>query len=98
MHIMLSKFGDTLISRQSGKEAYGAFRPVLQEVKPHETIIIDFEGVTTFSPSWGDEFLTPLFADFKNPVEFLHAIENPSVRLTLQLLEKIKGVRFVFHE
>ena len=94
MHILLNKFGETLLSRQAGKEAYGAFRPVLQEVKPNETITIDFTGVNTFSPSWGDEFFSPLFTDFKNPIEFVHAIKNPSVRLTLQLLEKIKETKF----
>ncbi|MEI8103506.1 MAG: DUF4325 domain-containing protein [Candidatus Moraniibacteriota bacterium] len=94
MHIMLKKFGETLLSRQAGKEAYGAFHPVLREVKPNDTITIDFEGVATFSPSWGDEFFSSLFIDFKNPVEFIHATENPSVRLTLQLLEKIREEKF----
>lgn len=98
MRIMLSKFGDTLISRQAGKEAYGAFRPVLQEIKSDETIIIDFAGVVTFSPSWGDEFITPLFERFGDHIEFVHATNNPSVRITLQLLEKIKGKSFIIRE
>jgi len=60
MRIELKKFGTTLISRQAGKEALAAFQSSLAELKPDENLEVDFGGAITFSPSWGDEFLTPL--------------------------------------
>ena len=60
MIIELKKFGTTLISRQTGREAFSALQAILRDVKKSENIEIDFDGVLTFSPSWGAEFLMPL--------------------------------------
>jgi hypothetical protein len=87
MLIELKKFGDTLISRQSRREALAAFNPTLRGIHPAEKIEIDFTGVLTFSPSWADEFLTPLVREFGDRV-VLRAFDNPSVKATLEILEK----------
>jgi hypothetical protein len=87
MIIELKKFGNTLISRQSGREAFAAFQPTLRDVNPAEKLEIDFEGVLTFSPSWADEFLTPLIKEFGDRV-ILRTTDNPSVKATLEILEK----------
>jgi len=97
MKIDLGKFGTTLTSRQLGKEAYAAFRPTLQTVNDEEMIEVDFSGVITFSPSWGDEFLTMLLNDFPRRV-VLRNTENPSVQATLKMLEKINNMRFKIGE
>jgi len=89
MKIYLKKFGTTLLSRSAGKEAYLAFLPTLGDVKPDETVEVDFEGVMTFSPSWGAEFFDPLRKKFPNRVVFINT-ENPSVKATLELLEEIR--------
>lgn len=88
MIISLEKFGTTLISRQAGKEAYAAFLPSLQKVTPDENVIVDFDGVITFSPSWGDEFLSPLQTSYGSRLS-LKNTSNPSVKATLSLLEQI---------
>lgn len=93
MNIFLEKFGTTLISRQSGREAFAAFRPTLKDVSVDETIEVDFKGVITFSPSWGDEFLRPLMEEYKNKV-VLKNTENLSVKATLEILEKIGNMKF----
>jgi hypothetical protein len=90
MKIELKKFGTTLVSRQSGKEAFSAFQSTLVDIAPDEVIEIDFEGVITFSPSWGDEFLTPLINQFGNRVMLLET-NNPSVKITIKLLEEINN-------
>ena len=59
MTIQLKKFGTTLISRPSGREAWLAFQPVLNEINSNEQIILDFEEIAVLTPSWADEFLTP---------------------------------------
>ena len=60
MKLQLEKFGKTLISRELGSEALKAFQPTLRELPKGEDLEIDFSGVLTLSPSWADEFLSPL--------------------------------------
>jgi len=48
MVIALKKFGTTLISRQTGKEAFAAFQSSLKNIPGQEDIIANFEGVITF--------------------------------------------------
>ena len=88
MIIFLKKFGTTLSGRQLGKEAFAAFLPSLKDVKDDEQVMIDFDGVITFTPSWGDEFLTPLFEKFGRRL-VLKNIDNLSVQATLKLLEQV---------
>ena len=93
MVIELKKFGTTLISRQSGREAFAAFQPTLRDISSSEAVEINFEGVLTFSPSWGDEFLTPLINEFGDRLTLL-ATGNPSVKVTLDILEKSNNKKF----
>lgn len=93
MIIELKKFGTTLISRQTGKEAFLAFQPALKDVKGGEIVEIDFAGILTFSPSWGDEFLTPLLDRFGEKL-MLKNTNNPSVKVTIEMLEESLGKRF----
>lgn len=97
MNIYIKKFGTTLTSRQLGKEAYTAFKPSLNDAKKDEMIVVDFEGVNTFSPSWGDEFLTPLMKEFNGKVVLIKS-DNPSVNETLKLLEEIYDIKFKYKE
>ena len=85
MIIKLNKFGTTLVSRPSGKEAYLAFTPTLRECKESEDIEIDFSGVDVLTPSWADEFLTPILKLYKNKT-ILKNTNNPSVRESLKIL------------
>lgn len=93
MVIELKKFGTTLISRQTGREAFLALQPILKDIKEGENIEIDFEGVLTFSPSWGDEFLTPLLNVYGERL-ILKNTSNLSVQATLEMLEKTTGKSF----
>ena len=93
MTIYLKKFGTLLNGRMLGKEAFAAFLPSLKDVPSDEKIEVDFDGVDVFSPSWGDEFLGPLFGRFGERL-VLKNTENPSVQATLKLLGKIYGKDF----
>ncbi len=86
MTIEIKKFGDVLISRPAGKEAWLAFQPVLREASEEEEIVVDFSGVDVLTPSWADEFLTPLREKFEDRVR-LENTENASVQATLKILE-----------
>jgi len=93
MTISLKKFGTTLNGRQFGKESFAAFEPSLKGVKDDEQVIVDFEGVVTFTPSWGDEFLGALLNRFGGRL-LLKNTENPSVQATLKMLARIYGKDF----
>ncbi len=80
--IQLKKFGNVLVSRPLGLEAFNGIRP---QLNPEAIIQIDFDQVLTITPSWLDEFLTNL-ADFnKGKVELLPTT-NPSVLVALPVL------------
>lgn len=95
MDIQFKKFGTTLVSRQAGSEAYNAFKPSLKAIKTNEDVTISFDEVVTFSPSWGDEFLTPIIRQFGGRVKFKKTT-NPSVVTTLKILEKVHNIKFNF--
>lgn len=87
MKIALKKFGDILISRPAGKEAYLAMSAYLtKNLNKKETIEIDFSGVKVLTPSWGDEVITKLKKEFKS-IKFLNT-KNPTVQSTLKTLKK----------
>jgi len=85
MIILIHKFGTTLISRPAGKEAYLAFQSSLSNLQDDETLIVDFDGVITLSPSWADEFLTPLFEQYHDRLKMIN-YSNASVTETLRML------------
>ncbi len=92
MLIELKKFGNLLTSRQLGKESLAALSPQLPKENT-EKVIIDFLDVTTFSPSWGDEFLSPLQQKYQNNL-FLKNTSNPSVKATIEILEETNQIKF----
>lgn len=93
MVIKLEKFGTTLVSRQSGREAFLAFSPTLESIEATDDIVIDFAGVITFSPSWGDEFITPIYKKYRDRLT-LKNTSNSSVVATLKILEDINMASF----
>jgi hypothetical protein len=94
MTIQFKKFGEILVSRQDGREAFAAFRPTLLSVEDSEEIVVDFDGVMVFAPSWGDEFLRQLFEMFGYGRVVFKNTSNSSVQETLKFLEKLKGEKF----
>jgi hypothetical protein len=88
MKLQLEKFGKTLISRELGSESFKAFQPTLRELPKDEELEIDFSGVLTFSPSWADEFLSPLLNQLGDRLLLLPS-DNLSVQATLKILQKV---------
>lgn len=89
MKIYLKKFGSILISRPAGKEAFLALQPTIIDFSSDKKVEIDFEGVSVLTPSWADEFVTPLVNRFQNST--LLNTENPSVKATLETLKKSRN-------
>ena len=87
MKVELVKFGTMLISRELGSEAFKAFQSTLQKIPNEEILEIDFSGVLTLSPSWADEFLTPLLNLLGSRLILL-ASDNLSVQATIKILQE----------
>jgi len=87
MKLQLEKFGKTLISRELGSEAFKALAPTLRELPKEEKLEIDFSGVSTLSPSWADEFLSPLLNQLGDKLILLPS-DNLSVHATLRILKE----------
>lgn len=84
--IQLKKFGNVLVSRPAGLEAFNAIRPQLD---PNEKVQIDFADVLTVTPSWLDEFLTRL-TDFNKGNVVLLPTKNASVLAALPVLAEAR--------
>ena len=95
MKVKLEKFGTTLISRELGSEAFKAFQPKLVALPPDEELEIDFSGVLTLSPSWADEFLSPLLEQLGERLALLSS-DNLSVQATLKILQEANKRQFKF--
>ena len=93
MIVKLKQFGESLSTRQAGKDAYGGFLSTLSKLDTDEIIEIDFEGISSLSPSWADEFFSPLLAEYEDRL-VLRNSNNLSVNATIDLLENIKGQKF----
>lgn len=87
MKLQLEKFGKTLISRELGSEAFKAVQSTLRGLSVDENLEIDFSGVLTLSPSWADEFLSPLLNQFGDRLLLLPS-DNLSVHATLRILQE----------
>ena len=85
MTIEIKKFGEILTSRPAGKEAYLSAKAYILPKDTSENIVLDFDGVKVLAPSWADEFVTKIIAEYPNKVAFLNT-ENISVQETFKIL------------
>ena len=87
MRIELKKFGNILVSRPAGREAYLAMEAyILRGIKDDELIEIDFGGVKVMTPSWADEVISKIKKNYNN-VKLLNT-DNASVKATLETLKE----------
>jgi len=92
MKIEIKKFGEVLISRPAGREAYLAMSAYLTKgLSRDELIEVDFLGVKVLTPSWADEVITKLSQDFKN-IKLLNT-ENSTVQATLKTLRDYSDLK-----
>jgi hypothetical protein len=87
MKIDLGKFGEILVSRPAGRDAFLTLEAYqLRDLPIDEIVEVDFSGVKVLTPSWADEVVTPLAGRYKN-TRLLNTT-NASVKATLQTLKK----------
>lgn len=84
MTLAIDKFGQILMSRPAGKEAFLMAKAyILDSLKPSEVLSLDFANVKVLAPSWADEFITGLKTNYKNKIEYLNT-DNESVSASLK--------------
>jgi hypothetical protein len=92
MRIEIKKFGDKLVSRPAGREAFLALESYQLKGLPKDEIIeIDFESVKALTPSWADEVVTKIANKFIN-VKLLNT-ENATVQATLKILREYSDLK-----
>ena len=90
MNVQIIKFGDVLMSRPAGKDAYLlAESHIFQSLNNNEEIQLDFSEVKVLTPSWADEFISGIKKAHNNNMTFINT-DNPSVKASLKtVLEPI---------
>ena len=85
MRIELKKFGEFLISRPAGHEAFLVFCSSFKPKNSDEILELDFSGVKVLAPSWADEFISSIKEKFANRV-ICPPCDNASVIESLKFL------------
>jgi len=85
MKVDVKKFGEILTSRPAGRDAGLAIKAYFKP-EPDESIELDFSGVLAVGPSWLDEVLTILRAEYGSRVTCLSS-GNSSVIESLKIIE-----------
>lgn len=84
MNIQIEKFGDVLISRPAGREAFLMTKAYLtKDLDSSETIFLDFANVKVLTPSWIGEYINSIKSDYKNNLVFLNTA-NETVSASLR--------------
>ena len=82
--IKLKQFGEMLLSRPAGREAWLVAQAYSLPKNNANKIIVDFDGVLVLSPSWADEFITKLKEKYTK-VELINT-SNASVKASLEII------------
>jgi hypothetical protein len=86
MNIKILNFGENLLNRPSGREAFLMAKAyIFKDIKPAEEIVLDFNEIKVMTPSWLDEFITGIKSEFNNEIQFINT-ENPSVSASLRTI------------
>ena len=84
MNVQIKKFGDVLMSRPAGKDAFLlAESHLFSSLTSDEEISLDFADVKVLTPSWADEFISGIKIAHKNLLSFINT-SNPSVQASLK--------------
>ncbi len=84
MTIDISKFGEVLVSRPAGKDAFLMAKAyIFNTLKETDALSLDFANVKVLTPSWADEFITGIKNTYKNKLDFINT-QNESVAASLK--------------
>ena len=80
----VSKFGDVLVSRPAGRDAFLMAKAyIFNNLDDSDSLFLDFSKVKVLTPSWADEFITGLKKSYSNELKFINT-QNESVSASLK--------------
>ena len=86
MIVGMKNFGEILMSRPAGREAFLMAKAyVFNKIEKSEEIILDFDEIKVLAPSWADEFISGLKSEYTNTIQYLNT-DNPSVEASLKTI------------
>ena len=83
MMIKVCNFGEVLMSRPAGREAFLFAKAYVLKEFSNEEIILDFDGVKVLAPSWADEFILGIKKEYTECIQYINT-DNPSVKASLK--------------
>jgi hypothetical protein len=84
MVVPVVNFGEILMSRPAGREAFLLAKAyVFKNISKNDTITLDFDGIKVLAPSWADEFISGIKSEHPNDIQYTNT-ENPSVKASLK--------------
>ncbi|MCQ2601860.1 MAG: STAS-like domain-containing protein [Treponema sp.] len=88
MILPISNFGEVLMSRPAGKDAFLMAKAyILNSLSQNDEITLDFDNVKVLTPSWADEFITGLKNNYSNTIRCVNTT-NESVDASLKTVLK----------
>ena len=86
MTLSIEKFGEVLMSRPAGKDAFLLAKAyILNNMQKDDEIILDFNDVKVLTPSWADEFISGIKSTYPNKLTVVNT-SNESVKASLDIL------------
>lgn len=87
MILQMSNFGEVLISRPAGREAFlAASAYIFNLLKKESELVLDFSNVKVLAPSWADEFIVALRKNITSNISYINT-DNPSVSASLKEID-----------
>ena len=83
MIVNVGNFGEVLMSRPAGREAFLMAKAYVFRELNQDDIILDFNDVKVLAPSWADEFILGIKSEYPNTIQYVNT-ENPSVKASLK--------------
>jgi hypothetical protein len=83
MTVNVRNFGEVLMSRPAGREAFLMAKAYVFKDLKQDDIILDFNDVKMLAPSWADEFISGIKAEYPNEIQYVNT-ETPSVKASLE--------------
>lgn len=72
------------MSHPQGREAFLLAKAyVFKGIQENEDIVLDFDEVKVLTPSWAEEFIYGIQAEYTNTIQYLNT-ENPSIKASLK--------------
>ena len=86
MKVSINKYGEVLIFRPAGKDAFFMTKSyIFDSLKKDDSIDLDCSKVKVLTPSWADEFISGIKNSYKNTINYLNT-QNESVEASLKVI------------